>query len=181
VSEEGSQELLIVLDGPGVVAGGGSDLVKLEEGEVGQRVELEEGPEVLDRVELGSVRGKKLGMEARGGIEHGSDSLGSMGLKTIPDHDQRSGHVTMKDAEELHHLGGSNVAAGVQAKVQLDSIPGGRNGKGRQGGVLLVRSSPLQEHRRVAARCPAPTHQGSHQEAAFVEEDEASVESLGFS
>jgi hypothetical protein len=143
VSEEGSQESFIVLDGPGVVSGGRSDLVELEEGEVGQRVELEEGPEVLDRVELGSVGGKKLGIEAWDGIEHGSDFLGSVGLETIPDHDQRSGHLTMKNAEELHHLGGLNIAARVQAKVQLDSIPGGRNGKGRQGGNLLVRSSPL--------------------------------------
>jgi hypothetical protein len=38
VSEEGSQEPLIVLDGPSVVAGGRCDLVKLEEGDVGQRV-----------------------------------------------------------------------------------------------------------------------------------------------
>jgi hypothetical protein len=82
-------------------------------------------------------------MEARGGIEQGSDSLGSMGLETIPDHDQRSGHVTMKDAQKLHHLAGPNVAARVQAKIQLDSIPGGRDGKGRQGRDLLMRSSPL--------------------------------------
>ncbi len=119
-------------------------------------------------------------MEPRGSVEQGADLLGSMGLKTIPDHDQCSAHVTVQDAEELDHLGGANVAARVQTKVQMDSIPGGRNDEGCQGGDLLVRSRPLQEHRRVATGCPAATHHGSHQKAAFVEEDEAGIQSAGF-
>lgn len=161
-------------------ASGRGDVVEPEEGEVSQRLELEESPEVLDRIELGSVGRKVLGMEPGSCLEQGADLLGSMDVQAIPDHDQRSSQMAVQDAEELHCLGRPDVAAGVETKVQLDAVAGCRHDQARYGRDLLVRASSLQKHRRPASWRPTVAHERSHQESAFVDEDERGVDPTGF-
>ena len=55
VRQEGPQEIFIALDHASLGASGVGEGGDLEEGPVGQRIELEEAPEILDRVELRSV------------------------------------------------------------------------------------------------------------------------------
>jgi hypothetical protein len=180
VIQEGAQELFIALEGASVGAGGCSDLVEAEERDVGQGVELEERPEVLDGVELGSVGGKVLGMKPWGRVEQGADLLGPVYVEAAPDHDQRSSQMAVQDAEELYRLGRPDVATGVETKEQLDAVAGWGDDQARHGRDLLVRTSSLEQYRRPAARRPTAAHERSHQEPAFVDEDEGGVEPAGF-
>lgn len=136
-------------------AGMGSGLigefVDIEERRVRQRVGLEPGPQVFERIEFGGIRRQELGPDIGLRSEERLHDASPVRLPAIPDQDPRCIPLPIELAEK--------VADGRQAQC----------GNGRD---FLIRARPLLEHGRDAARMPGAPYQRRHQQTGFVDEDE---------
>lgn len=177
--EKGAQQDLVVLDQSCRGSRGLGEVGDVEESEVGHRVELEVGPEVLDRVELGSVGREMDGAQGRAGGNEGFHLLGAMHLEAVPQHDSGSAELLEKDLEEGKHLRCADVAIGMEPEVELKMVSKRRDAQRGDGRDLLMGSSALPEHRRLSPRRPASANQRRHHEAAFVEEDQEGLQPRG--
>lgn len=107
------------------------------------------------------------------------DELALVGLEAVPDkHDGRS-QLPLQMLEEIHCELGVDVGSRVQAKVQSDPIACRRDAQRGDGGDLLIVLTPLPKHRGVPAQTPGAAHQGSHEHAGFVEENEGCIQARG--
>ena len=148
--------------------------------EVGQGISLEMAPEHLDRIEIGRVGRQEVMMQLAIAFEELGDDLGSVGLRAVPNDEQRFLELTAQAPEELHHSACREVGIGQQGKVKFDPLPERRDRERRDGGDLRVPSPAVEKNRRPATRSPRPADQRSHQKAALVDEDDVGVQAAGF-
>ena len=87
--DEGTEELGSALNRAGGPKGRGGERVQVKEWAIGQRVGFQIGPDVFNRIELGSVGRKELGPDAGTGLDEVLNFAGAVSLKAIPNQDDR--------------------------------------------------------------------------------------------
>ncbi len=160
-----------MLDGACGPAGACGEADQIESRVVGERIGLEIGPEVFDRIELGCVGGQVLQMRRAGRSALG-DELTQMRLEAIPDQHDRAAQLALQVLEKVHHAGGVDVGVGMQAEIQRHPVAAGADAHGGDGRNFLMRARALPEYRGVSAQAPGATHERRHQQAGFVEKNQ---------
>ncbi len=153
---------------------------EIKRSEVCQRVHFEIAPDVFNGIEFRSVRREEMGMQARVLRKELARSLRAMGLKTIPNQDDRSGKLLQKHAEEIDDPIRVYICVGVKPKIEVSVVPCRRHAKCRNHRHLLMRARALIEQRRLAPRTPRATNQRRHQYATFVNKNEPGLQAGGF-
>lgn len=171
VTQEAAQQIGLALHrargGAGTTREGG----QVEGGIVGERIGLQVGPQVFDRVELRGVR-RQVREVRRVRWDTVIDQLTEVRLEAIPDEHDRAVQLLLQLLEELHDPHGVDVGIGQQPEVQADPIAAGRDAQRGDGGDLAVATGALPEHRGVPAQTPGAPYQRGHQQARFVEKDQ---------
>jgi hypothetical protein len=98
VAEEGTQEVGFSLNGAGVAAADGGEVIDIWRGEVRERLGLEVAPDVFDGIKFGSV-GREVKRERSGEVEEAPDLGSTMCLGAIP----HESHRGVKMAGEVLH------------------------------------------------------------------------------
>ncbi len=169
-----------MLDGAAGAAGRIGQGGNLHEGEVGQRVELEVGPEVLHGIELRGIGREGKGMEAGMSGEEGSGEERAVSVQAIPQQDDGALEVPLQVLEERDDAKAVDIAIGMETEGEAHPVPGWRNAQGGDGRHLLMAPRALQQDGRGVAGPPAAPHNRSHEKARLVKEDEPGFQSRGF-
>jgi hypothetical protein len=180
VFNKGTKEGLFSLDGTTVAPGGLSERIDIEEGPIGQRVHLQIAPDILHRIEFWSIGRKEVIIEPWRISDEGLNLPGAMSQQPIPY--QNNGAVQLPDemTKKLSHQTAIDIYIRMQAKIELNTIPTGRDAESGNGRNFLVCSSALVQHGRLPSWMPTAANQRSHQQATFVEEHKMGVQSAGF-
>ena len=91
--QKGSEKAGLALERPSLAPCGRREFLEVEEGEIGQRVQLQVAPHVLDGIELRRVGRKKLSHELRVVCEERLHANRAVGIEPIPD--QNHGRVDL--------------------------------------------------------------------------------------
>ena len=133
--------------------------------EVGKFVLLPIAPQILDRIEFGSVGRQPLDVQPRGVLlKEVLDKPAAMHRRAIPDQQDPAGQLAMQLAEETDDLGALD-GTGMQLEIEVAQ---GQPGDGRETLPIEVES----EHRGLTAECPGAGPVGALAQSTFVEEDE---------
>src|SRR5271167_41892 len=153
-------------------SGEGADLADGVQAQVGQFALFHVAPDVLDRIEFGSVSGQALDHDVS--IER-FDVLGdyatTMGRQTIPNHQQLAADLLGQRLQEFDELRTADGAS-VHAEVE---IPEADTGDHRQ---LLPIEAVLQ-HRCLTFRRPSLDPSGPLAQSRFVDEDDGASFATG--
>ena len=137
----------------------------LRHDEVGDLVRLEMAPHILDRVELGRIRGQPLDHKTASGSSHVVfDQQAAMDRRSIPEGQDFAGNVTLKVLEELDYLRTLDAA-----RMNLEIEPPERKSTDDRKALPIER---LVQDGRLSTRGPSACPGGTSAQAAFVEEDE---------
>ncbi len=154
--------------------------VEVKRSKVCQRVHFKVTPDVFNGIKFGCVRRKEMGMQTRVFDKELARSLRAMGLKTIPNQDDRPGKLVQKHAEEMDDPMRVYICVGVKPEIQVDIIPRRGYAKRRNYGYFPVRPRALMEQRRFAPWTPRAANQRRHQYTAFVNKNEPGPQARGF-
>ena len=83
-------------------------------------------------------------------------------------------------AEKTDDLRSADLGLGVQTKIKPRDISAGRHAQGSNRRYLLQTTPPLNQYRRLAPRLPTAADQRSHEQTAFIEENQPGVQAVGF-
>ena len=171
MAQEGAQQSGLVLNGAGGAAGPAGKVRQVERGGVGERIGLQVGPEIRDRVELRGVRREVRQMRGAG---RGAflDELTEMSLEAVPDQHDRGAQLALQIFEEVHDLLGVDVGIGQQAEVQSDPVAARSHTQGSDGRDFLMAAGALRQQRGVAPQALRAAYQRRHQQAGLVEKDQ---------
>lgn len=103
-----------------------------------------------------------------------------MSPEPISDQDQRGTELPAQLTQEVEDLRCGDIGLGMEAEVEVDPIAVRGHAQGGDDGQLLLSARALRQERSMAAGSPASLDKGSHQEAGFVQEDEAGLQAGGF-
>src|SRR5579863_9267720 len=146
-------------------AGNSAQLAQVFRAQVGNRMMLEIAPEVLDRIEFGSVCREPFDFEP---VAMLLDELGNLPApvhgQAVPDHQQGSRQLAQETAEKVDQLWSAD-RSWVQAEVE---VPPGYPRDRRERLPVEVEL----EDGRMAAGSPGPAAMGSLAESAFIDEDD---------
>jgi hypothetical protein len=137
------------------------------------------GPDKLVRIELGGIAWKEMGMDAAMAAQELLDGVGLVRAAPIPQQNEGTSDVPQKMAEKFQHLLPSNIFAGVQSKVESQSLLSGRHtnrGDGRNLGPI----SSHHQNRRPSPGRPRPRNAGNQKEPRLIQEDQMRPNPLGF-
>jgi len=95
----------------------------------------------------------------------------TMGFQTIPDQNDRILNMATKLLQEHLHLCAVDVCIRQQGKIKSYSSSFGGYGKSGNGRHLLIMAGSLIQQRGFSFGSPTPTHQWSHQQPRFIQED----------
>ena len=172
--------MLFSLEGTAMATGRVGQAVKVKAGQVGHGIHLGIAPDIFHGIKLRGVRRQKMGMEV-GALSHKVlGALCAVGKQPVPNQSDGACEVGAQDPQELDDEAGRNIGVGMEAKTQVYLIAGWRNAQGSNGRHLLMQTRALIEHRCMSTAAPRTPHQRSHQEAAFVEEDQPRFAPGGF-
>ena len=152
-----------------LAAGGVPELGEGIGTEVGQRMALEPGPEVLDRIELWRIPGQEMKLNAPCGGGHVvAHQVAAMGSQAVPEDEQRPAKVSEERFEELDDL-----FFGDGSFMQPKAHPGEVHaGDERQ----LMPVEVKLHHWRLAFQRPGAHPSGTLRDAGFVDEyDQSSL------
>ena len=172
MTEERAQEILTALDREGGTASAVRERRQIGGGIIGQAIGLEVGPKILDRIEFGSVR-RQIDQVRRARQEALANGFTLVCLEAVPDEDDRGTELALQLLEELERAVAVDVGIGVETEVERDTVSGGRDAHRSDGRDLPMRRGSLAQYRRVTQRAPGAAHQRGHQQARFVDEDDA--------
>lgn len=176
MADEGPQQVLISLHGPGRLARSVGEHLEVHTNEIGQRVEFEIAPEVFDGIQFGRVRGQEFSVEMGAPGEKASHLGRSMGRQAIPDEDRRSLQLLIELTQETNDPHRIDIGR-VQPEIQMHGIPLRRDAQGSDNGDLAIQAGALPEHGRVPSRTPAAAHQRRRQKAGFIDKNQPSLQS----
>jgi hypothetical protein len=171
VSEKAAQQVLPALDRVGSATGSVRESRHVEDGIVGERIGLEPGPEIFDRIELGRVR-RKVFQVCRTRQYTFVEEFALVGLEAIPDQHDGRVQLMLKMLEEVHCALGVDVGIPMKPKVQRDTISFRQDADCSDGRDLLMRASTLAQHRGMSTQAPRAAHQGCHKHPGFIEEND---------
>lgn len=141
--------------------------------EVGQIAVLAMIPNLFGRIEVGRVAGEPLKLEPCWVKVLEMLRRGAVDGVPIPDQDHLATEVSMHLREKPNHVVRPNIVR-QQLKVQLQGMPLGRNGNGRDRRKPIV-PIPSVLDRRLPGRGPRSAPDRLHHEPAFVEKHDASL------
>jgi len=140
--------------------------------EVGEGVAFEMRPDILDRVEFGSVSGQLGEHDGTGGaLDPSSDQAAAVNRQPVPNHQQRAADLAPELPEEVHRLGPADCA-GIQAEVEPPPCHPGDHGE-------LFPSEGKMQLGRLPHRSPRAHHARAFAQSALVDEDDGAVFSPG--
>jgi hypothetical protein len=178
VPKKGTQQVLATLHGVGRAARAMSQDVKIDDGVVGERIGLEIGPEVFDRVELWGVRREVFQM-CRAGQDALVEEFAFVGLEAIPDKHDRSSQLPLQMFEEIHGALGGDVGVWMQPKIQSDPVSCWQDAQRGDGGHFLMAAAALPQYGSLATHAPGAPHHRRHEHPRFVEEDDRCLQARG--
>ncbi len=171
--EERTEQGLVAGDPAGGAMSLGEEFVQRGRGEVRERVGLGIAPDLLDRIEFRGLGGQ----QARSDLfpvpgEPGGHRRAVMRLEAVPDEFDRSAPGPRQGFDELPDRGAAGVGVGQKTGIgaHAPSLGGNRQGAGHRD--LAPRPAPLDQDRGLAAPGPTAAHQGRHQKARLVHEDD---------
>lgn len=169
-----SQEVFLPLNGPTMGMGSIPKVLQRVMGRIGQGIGFQISPEHLHRIQFRGISGKEIAPEGRRRVQQDLYLLGPMGLKTVPD-DQERLVFELADqlTEEGCHLRGANVGPRMESKIAPQLVAPGGNAQGRDNRNLLMRPPTLIEQRGLAPRGPGSTDPRGHQKPRLVNKDQA--------
>ena len=178
--QEGPEKIGLALKRPGVAPCGRRELLEIEESQIGQRVELQIAPHVLDGIQLRRVGWKELGHELRVICEELLYAIGPMRIESIPD--QNHGRVDLGHElpEEVDDALRVDVGIRMEAEVEADVVTLGGHTQGPDGGYFAMGAPAMTEQRGFAPRVPRAPHVRRHHQATLVEEREPGLPPRGF-
>ena len=177
---ERPQQVGTTLESPRVPSGQTGQFRCILRRMVGQRIGLEPTPSVLHGVEFWRIGWQPLQMESTVTQYKGPDLGGPMRLQAIPDQQYVTSHLPAQLAEEGPHLGGIYIGRRIQPPAQPHAATPRTDNQGGDHGDFLVVAGALDQDRRLPAGTPRTAHQRRHQQAAFVQEHQRSVQPSGF-
>jgi len=181
MEHKGSEKCLGVLNGTAQGTGSAGECLQVRGREIGQGIGFEAGPEVFRGIEFGCVGWNKLGMDSWMSGEEGSGDGGAVRIEAIPQQDQLAGNVAQEAAQEGNEVWCGEVAVGMQPEAEMEASAGGiDHDDDGDDGYLLMRPCPLGQHGRVSSLCPCAAQDRRHQNPAFVEKNQESLQPLGF-
>lgn len=172
MTEESAQEVLTALDGEGGATRPMCQGVQIGRGIIGQAMMFEVGPDIFDGIELRGV-GREVDPMCRTRQEALPDRLALVRLETVPDEDDGGTQLALQLLEKLKRAVTVDVGIWIEAEVEREAIAGGRDAHGSDRRYLAVCAGALTQQRRTARRAPGAANQGGHQQARFVDEDDA--------
>lgn len=173
MAQKGPQQRRVIADGEHGEVSLHGQVVELDGREVREAVRFGVAPDEFDGIELGRVGRQQLGANATAMLlEPGFDRFADVGLEPIPDqgdgHAQRAAQLPQK----LKNVFAVEARLGQEAEVGAYPMATRRNHQSADDRDLAARAAALPEHGRVTARGPAAPHQGPHEEAGLVYEDD---------
>jgi hypothetical protein len=160
---KGTKKGLFSLDGTTMAPGGRSERIDIKEGPIGQRVHLQIAPDILHRIEFRSIGWKEVIREPWCISDEGLNLLGAMGQQAIPYQNNWAVQLPNEMTKKLYYQTGIDVYIRMQAKIEMNTIPSGRDAESGNRRNFLVRSGALVQHRSVPSRMPTAANQRSHQ------------------
>ena len=176
---EGTQQIGFLLQGAGVPATDDGKPIHVGASQIRQGLGFEVAPDVLNRIELGSV-GREVKRQRLRAIEKGRDHGTPVRLRAIPHQDHGSAEMAGKLLDEEQHGRGIEGRVDEQLKIQADRLAVGADTEGGDHRDLLPVAATLPEHGRVPAPAPGASHYGQQEQPALVDEHQPSVQSAGF-
>ena len=153
----------------------GEEVVERVGAAIGQRT-LGQRPDALIGIDLRSIRGEVLEMDARvARAEFGQRP--AVDASIVQQHDDVAAEVAPQLTDEGVHLLVSDVVP-VELVVQAEAPPAGTDGNAGDHGDLVAPRAVAQ-HRRTATWRPGLEDRGQEQEARFVGKDEVGVQARG--
>ena len=136
--------------------------VEFNQGQIGKRIHLEIGVEVLDGIELRRVGRERLGIQLAVAGNVCGHAFTLVSAQAVPDDDDGCIELAAQLDEEGDHELGIDIALSMKSKLQCHPIAGRHYAQcGDQRG-LLVRAGALNQQRCLTPRVPAPSHQRCH-------------------
>jgi hypothetical protein len=151
-----------------------------EGGSIGEGVHFQIAPGVLNRIEFGCVGRQEESMQVMDAGNELRRPLGAVGIEAIPDQHTRPLQLLVQMAEEAGDLRSADLGLRVQAEIKPRDISAGRHAQGGNGRDLLQTTPVLNQNRRLAPRLPTTADQRFHEQAAFIEENQPGVQTVGF-
>lgn len=141
-------------------------------GEVRHFVPLDVTPDLLDGVELGSIRRQQFDLEARVVGHEFADRFAFVHAASIPDQDHRASKMLQQLANEPGDRGRFEmiVREGAEVETQMSAL--GRDGQSRDDRDLVAVFGAMLQDGRFALGSQGAADQRAKQRAAFVDEDQ---------
>ena len=136
-----------------------------------------ERPDAFVGVQLWGVGGEELRVETRDAVAEGANERPLVNPAVVPEEDDRPAQVTQEVAEELAHLGLTDIAA-VHPVVQAESMPAWTHREARNDREAVV-TLPEAQQWGLPARGPGLAHAGDQEEPGLVDEDEVGAQPRG--
>lgn len=179
--DEGPQDILTAAQSSGLSSKSAVKPMEIVKSVIGQPLVFKISPDVLVGIKVRAVGGKPLDRQTMPGApEKSGHSLGSMGLASIPQHDEGSSQMAQKLHEEGTRVRPMNASIGIESEVGSQTRPAGRDTDRRNRGDLLPVSAPVVKQGGLPSGSPGPSDHRQHGKSALVEEDQVGVESMGF-
>ena len=134
-----------------MVAGGGGEAVQVIERQVGQGIGFEVTPDVFGGVQLGSIGWEELGVETGALSQSCLHPSAAMGPQAIPQQDPVAGQLVQELGQELTGPLGGDVAAGMEAEIEMHSVPLRVDDQSGDDGNLLPGTTSLVQQRPIPA------------------------------
>lgn len=177
---KGAQQGRFALQGTSTTPGSIGECNDVRTGAIRERVVLEVSPDVFDGVEFRGVRRQEDRADATGVAHEILDHLGAVGVEPVPDENHRSGmELAAELPQKRHDPWCVDIVVGVEPEIQLHVVAGGGHAQSGDGGDFLMVSSALVENRGLPPGTPTAPHQGRHEKAGFVEENEVGLQACG--
>ena len=141
-------------------------LVRVEGAAVSE-VSFGQRPDSLVGVEVGSISGKVLDVQARVSAEESGQRWAVVGGGVVEQNDDRSTQVAEQFAEKSTHFFLSDIVAEEQI-VEAQVLSPGTDRDSRDDGDFVAASLAMTLQRRAPLGSPRSDHQGSQQEARFI-------------
>lgn len=148
--------------------------------EIRQRVAFKPAPEVFHWVQLRRVWREKTGVELGRLADKRLNLFRPVRQEPIPDNNSGSFNLAFQLTQKNPHIRSVEVGVRKETEIKFHPLFVRRYDQSRNGRNFLVGTRSLRQDRRIPSRRPASADQRSHQQTAFVYEDDGRFKSRGF-
>ena len=178
--DESSEQGIHALDVTAVAASGEGQGEQVTKGCIGEGVGFQVRPKVFGRIEFGGIGREEDRMQARRACNEVLGLGRAVRVETIPQQNDVAGEVAQQLAQEGNDFRAADVRRRMKAEIEVEPISAGGHANGRHHGDLLMMTGAMTQDRCLPTRAPGSAQDGSHQDAAFIEENKMGVQPAGF-